>query len=199
MVFAKEKGAQHVSLKPWHSALSPTFPPRRMGAWFGPSTSPAAPRPLEALLPQDPVVTSQVVIRKSYNRSVQTTDRALKQPESKNVIAAANTGSAQDPALPTRARRLLSADTHLRPERSAASRSPGGRWALRLPPLAASREGDRPLPGPPPPPPSGPGPRREVGSPIYKPLAGDMTRAGGDRAPTAARAGRNNTKRRGAG
>lgn len=100
MVFAKEKGAQHVSLKPWHSALSPTFPPRRMGAWFGPSTSPAAPRPLEALLPQDPVVTSQVVIRKSYNRSVPTTNRALKQPESKNVIAAANTGSAQDPALP---------------------------------------------------------------------------------------------------
>lgn len=87
-------------------------------------------------------------------------------------------------------------DTHLRPERSAASRSPDGRRALRLLPPAASREGGRPLPGPPPPPPppSGPGPRRGLRSPIYKPRAGAMATAGGDRAPTAARAGRNNTR-----
>lgn len=102
---------------------------------------------------------------------------------------------APDLPLPAERSRVLSADTHLRPGRSAANRSLGGRWTLRLLPPAASREGAPPLPGPPPPPPSGPGPRPELWSPIHNARAGAMAIAGTSWAPTAGRAGRRGAAR----
>lgn len=157
-----------------------------MGAWFGPSTSPAALRQLQGLPPQDTSVTSQVIIRKRLQQvrahiwqdikaaTVQECHRGCKHPTC--------------PCQPERSR-VLSADTHLRPGRSAANRSLGGRWTLRLLPPAASWEGAPPLPGPPPPP-SGPGPRPELWSPIHNARAGAMAIASTSRAPTAGRAGR---------
>lgn len=43
-------------------SLFPAIQTWRMGAWFSPSTSSAAPRQLEAFPPQDPAVTSRVII-----------------------------------------------------------------------------------------------------------------------------------------
>ena len=56
---------------------------------------------LEAVSPQNPAVTSPVIIRKRLQQVGQTPGWALEQPELKNVISAAYTRSARDPALAT--------------------------------------------------------------------------------------------------
>ena len=69
-----------------------------MGARFSPSRSPTASRQLKALPLQDPDEITQLIIERGYSRSRQTPGRALKQPKSENVIAAASTQPAPDPA-----------------------------------------------------------------------------------------------------